>query len=132
MKLAHVSPRRFLAVSIVFFLVSACSNSEKSGQTVVTSTTIDPISSISAEVDQFVRSYLDQALATRPKLTQNMSSADLQACTSSAVQQISRSAATSIERSSTEDESAWFARSRTAALQSAQSGIEAVIASCTK
>ena len=132
MKVVHVSPRRILAVSIVFFLVSACSNSDQSSQTVLTSTTIDPTSSISAEVDQFVRSYLDQAIATRPKLTQKISSADLQACASNAIQQISRSAATSIKKKSDEDESSWIARSRTASLQSAQSGIEAVIASCSK
>ena len=132
MEVAHVSPRRIMAVSIVFFLVSACSNSEKSSQTVLTSTTIDSTSSIRAEVDQFVRSYLDQAIATRPKLTEKISSADLQACASNAVQQISRSAATSIEKKSDEDETTWIARSRTAALQSAQSGIEAVIASCSK
>lgn len=123
---------RICAVSIALLLVSACSSNGTSEQATVTSTTIDPYTTITTEVDQFVRSYVNQAVASRPELIRTISQPDLIACVTSAVQQIARSAATSIEKTSTEEESSWYARSRTAALQSTQSGIEAVIATCAR
>lgn len=123
---------RIYAVSIALLLVSACSSNDTSEQAIVTSTTVDPYTTITAEVDQFARSYVIQAVASRPELIRTITQPDLTSCVTSAVQQIARSAATSIEKMSEEDQASWFARSRTAALQSAQSGIEAVIATCAR
>lgn len=117
------------AVFIAFLSVSGCSSSTA---TTTTSTSIDPYSSLDKEVEEFVRSYVTQAVAARPEILNAVSQIDLLSCVTNAVGQIARSAATSIEKTGLEDDVAWYARSRSAALQSAQASIEGVIPSCAQ
>lgn len=124
--------RSIVAVFIGLFAVSACSTTDSNPRTSVTQTTIDPYVSIANEVDQFVQSYLTQAVASRPDLISKVPQNDLVTCVNKAVQQIARSAASSIVRSTSEETTAWFSRTRNAALQSAQAGIEGPIAACSR
>lgn len=124
--------RSIIAVFIGLFSLSACSTSSSGPSTSVTPTTIDPYVSIANEVDQFVLSYLAQAVVSRPGLISKVPQNDLVTCVNKAVQQIARSAASSIVRSTSEETTAWFSRTRNAALQSAQAGIEGPIAACSR
>jgi hypothetical protein len=121
-----------IAVFIGFFALSSCSSSDVTPVNSVTTTTIDPRMSIANEVEQFVQSYLAQATASRPDLISKVPKNDLIVCVNNAVQQIARSAAGSTVRSTAEELAAWIARSRSAALQSAQAGIEGPIAACSR
>jgi hypothetical protein len=127
-------PTRRITSTLLFSLLvlSACSVSTQSPNQSVTTSTIDPFISITEEVAQFVRSYVDQAVIARPELVSKVSQSDLSSCVTSAVQQIARGTAMGIKQTSAEETSSWYARSRSAALQSAQSSIEGVVASCTR
>jgi len=121
-----------IAVFIGFFALSSCSSSDVTPVNSVTTTTIDLRMSIANEVDQFVQSYVAQATASRPELISKVPKNDLIACVNNAVQQIARSAAVSTVRSTAEELATWIARSRSAALQSAQAGIEGPVAACSQ
>jgi len=123
---------RVKAVVVAFIVLSACSDSGKSSNQSVTTSTVDPYISIIGEVEQFVRSYVDQSVLARPELVSKTSQSDLNSCVTSAVQQIARGTAMAIKQTSTETNSGWYVRARSAALQSAQSSIEGVMASCTR
>jgi hypothetical protein len=123
---------RVKAAVVALIVLSACSASTKSPNQSVTTSTVDPYISITGEVEQFVRSYVDQAVLARPELISKVSQPDLISCATSAVQQIARGTAMGIKQTPEEDTSDWYSRSRSAALQTAQSSIEGVIASCTR
>lgn len=123
---------RVKAAVVALIVLTACSASTKSANQSVTTSTVVPYISIIGEVEQFVRSYVDQSVLTRPELVSKTSQSDLNSCITNAVQQIARGTALGIKKTSTETNSSWYARARSAALQSAQSSIEGVMASCTR
>jgi hypothetical protein len=132
MQQSRPTRRRTKTLLFSLLVLSACSVSTKSPNQSVTTSTIDPYISIIGEVEQFVRSYVDQSVLARPELVSKTSQSDLNSCVSSAVQQIARGTAMGIKKASTETNSGWYARARSAALQSSQSSIEGVMASCTR
>ena len=132
MQQSRPTRRRTKTLLFSLLVLSACSVSTKSPNQSVTTSTIDPYISIIGEVEQFVRSYVDQSVLARPELVSKTSQSDLNSCVTSAVQQIARGTAMGIKKTSTEANSGWYARARSAALQSSQSSIEGVMASCTR
>jgi hypothetical protein len=132
MQQSRPTRRRTKTLLFSLLVLSACSVSTKSPNQSVTTSTIDPYISIIGEVEQFVRSYVDQSVLARPELVSKTSQSDLNSCVTSAVQQIARGTAMGIKKASTETNSGWYARARSAALQSSQSSIEGVMASCTR